>query len=79
MTIYGSRLVVAASGALGAPPVAPTVTIDGTVAAVAPPSPAATLIEPVVVIIPPAATTGAKPVVVTNSRGRRARGSVTIA
>jgi IPT/TIG domain len=78
VTIYGSRLVVAASGALGAPPVAPTVTIDGTVATVAPPSPTATLTEPVVVTIPAHAAVGSNPVVVTNSLGRQARGSVTI-
>jgi len=78
VTIYGSRLVVPASGALGAPPVAPTVTIHGQVAAVEPPSPTASLTEPVVVTIPPKLPVGANPVVVTNSRGRQATGSVTI-
>jgi hypothetical protein len=78
VTIYGSRLVVPASGALGAPPIAPTVTVAGTLAAVEPPSPTATLTEPVVLTIPATATAGVKPVVVTNSRGRQAKGSVTI-
>jgi hypothetical protein len=79
VTIYGSRLVVPASGALGAPPVAPTVTVDGVVAAVDAPSPTATLTEPVVVTIPPTASVGVHPVVVTNSRGREAKGSLTVA